>query len=139
MPRLWTLSCVLVVIVFSTGCSGADSEPTGRERTNHRHAAILDGVPATDFPEAVLVNSDFGACSGVLVRPDIVLTAGHCITTGKSWVVIAPNPEPSAVSVAALGGKVFDKTNDPDLAGQQHDVGLLVLASPIDIQAFPVL
>ena len=50
--------------------------------------AIENGLPATDYPEVVLVNG----CSGVLVAPDLVFTAGHC--AGKNYTVIAPRADP---------------------------------------------
>jgi hypothetical protein len=46
--------------------------------------AITDGVPAgDDHPEVILIIMDIGGspayrCSGTLISPTLVLTAGHC-------------------------------------------------------------
>ncbi len=36
-------------------------------------------VPPGELPEVVAVLGEFGACTGTLIAPDVVLTAGHCI------------------------------------------------------------
>jgi len=72
---------VLAVALLGAACGSPDpgSEPVGVGS-----AAILSGSlspPSQNF--AVAVNSPMGeACTGVLVAPDIVLIAQHCVTVG---------------------------------------------------------
>jgi len=50
--------------------------------------AIMNGVNASGFPEGVLIQPL--GCSGVLVGPREVWTAGHCYNSEHRWEVIAP-------------------------------------------------
>jgi len=47
--------------------------------------SIANGVKATDYPEAVLING----CSGVLLNETTAVTAAHC--KSSSYEIIAPN------------------------------------------------
>lgn len=44
-------------------------------------------VPAGKWPDAVAVVGAQGSCSGTLIAPDIVLTAGHCAEAGLTQVI----------------------------------------------------
>lgn len=45
---------------------------------------------ATSYPEAALVNANFGYCSGAVIAPRVAMTAGHCVAGGNEWTVITP-------------------------------------------------
>lgn len=51
---------------------------------------VIGGRPVSrgDWPDVVAVLGDTGACSGTLIAPDVVLTAGHCVEI-QPRVVIA--------------------------------------------------
>ncbi|MFI5015739.1 MAG: S1 family peptidase [Hyphomicrobiales bacterium] len=62
-------------------------------------AAIVGGSPAERAigQSLVMVLAEGGAaCSGVMVAAQIVLTAGHCVPSGKQIRVYAPLPEAQA-------------------------------------------
>ncbi len=95
--------------------------------------AIEGGVLASDYPEAVVVTSDgFIPCSGVLLSPNVVLSAGHCRGTGASFVVSAPFVETQAT--ASSSWSPFD--DDP---ATSPDVLLIYLDSPITLTSYPTL
>src|SRR3954463_13748090 len=81
------LSCVLM------GCGVLDDE--GLDSTDHVSAPIVGGSTATEFPESALLEmSQQGviraACSGAVIAPRVVLTAGHCVAGFTGWNVRAP-------------------------------------------------
>ena len=126
-------------LVALVACSGpADMEgPAGVGQE-----AIVDGVSASAYPEAALVDmyqgGQLGAyCSGSIIAPQVVLTAGHCVTgevtfQPDGWTVTAPyNGKQKAKASSAL---TYDWTvNFGSVSPNLHDVGLIFLDTPITI------
>jgi hypothetical protein len=114
------------------GCSGEpgnDGEVTGASRES-----IQMGSPATMYPEAVYVlAAGFIPCSGVVLAPKVVLTAGHCGATNKKYVVTAPH----------AGNQVANGSDDwspfTGSAAKTPDVRLIFLDTPIHLASYPVV
>jgi Trypsin len=104
--------------------------------------AIKGGTPATAFPEAIVLTAGgFVPCSGVLVSPTAVLTAGHCSlgsTVAPSFDIVAPNAlDSSGKPQTAHGSHDWSPyTNDPK---KSSDVRLVFLDSPITIDHYPTI
>ncbi|MBV8759648.1 MAG: serine protease [Deltaproteobacteria bacterium] len=80
-------------------------------------------VPAGEWPDTVAVLASNAMCSGTLIAPDVVLTAGHCIETHPKLVVVG------SVDLARPGGMaiaVKSATAYPSWKSS-YDVGVLVL------------
>jgi secreted trypsin-like serine protease len=108
---LKTISCL--VILSSSALAGTLTEP------------VVGGTPvsAGEYPDVVLVVAPDALCTGTLVTPDVVLTAGHCIDTHPALVLIG------SVDYQAPGGetiRVKSAVAYPDWQ-HQYDVGVLVL------------
>lgn len=134
-PRFWLGG--FVALLFACSAPADLHEPLGTSEE-----AIVGGVAASSYPEAALVDmyqsGQLGAyCSGSIIAPQVVLTAGHCVTgevsfQPDSWVVTAPyNGKQKAKATNAL---TYDwKVNYGTVSPNLHDVGLIFLDTPIMI------
>jgi len=91
---------------------------------------VVGGTEAAPgaWPDLVAVLAPTAACSGTLIAPDVVLTAGHCIGIRPVEVVVG------TIDFAAPGGggqaiAVRSATAYPDWQ-HTYDVGVLVLEHP---------
>jgi secreted trypsin-like serine protease len=117
MKSLASIVFVLLVSV-SLVSSARASEPT----------SIVGGssVPRGRWPDAVAVFLQDGLCTGTLIAPDVVVTAGHCIDGTPREVVI------DSVDYARSGGeriRVAWARAYPDWY-RRYDVGVIVLERP---------
>jgi hypothetical protein len=120
-----------VVFVAALACSGSD---TGGEPLGTASADIEMGTPATGYPEAVTLTTDgYIPCSGVLLAPTVVLSAGHCQGIKKTYVVTAPNAGGQMAS-----GSVSWTPYDGHPA-TSSDVLLVFLDTPIHLASYPTL
>jgi hypothetical protein len=146
--RVWgrpgiVCSCALVALAVACSPSSRDHEPTGT-----LGSPILGGSVASAYPEAALVDlyakgQLIAACSGAVISPLVVLTAGHCVTgepgaIPDGWVVTAPYAGKQPVKVA--GSAVYDWAGGTStIVPTQHDLGVLFLDSEIMLQSYPTL
>jgi secreted trypsin-like serine protease len=82
------------------------------------------------WPDAVAVLSDTAACTGTLIAPDVVLTAGHCIDTKPAVVLV------DSVDYGQPGGEAIRvkwSLAYPDWQ-RAYDVGVVVLDHPAKAQ-----
>jgi len=130
-------SWLLLVVsgVCAPACSATDvtTEALGTDAVAD---PIVGGVRATDYPEAALIDASAGfVCSGAAIAPRVILTAGHCISTGSYTVTL---PYAGGQRIRSSGrGEVLDyfdngDTVDPDA----HDVGLIYLSSDVNLDTY---
>src|SRR4051812_39020119 len=125
-------------------CFAAGPDSTeGGENTESRGRPIIGGTAATAFPEAVLVDMKqngqiTAACSGSLIAPRVVLTAGHCVYQYNGWNIKAPFANNQAAT--ATSGATYDWTNAAETVNpNMHDIGLIFLDQPISISTYPTI
>jgi hypothetical protein len=141
----WAHLGLLSAASLMFGCLGPNESPDVDEPavSDGREGAIVGSAPADGFPEAVLVNMTMNgqirsACSGALIAPRVVLTAGHCVFGFNGWSIIAPfasNQKATSTSAAVLDYNVESEFVHPS----KHDVGLVFLSSPLHLATFPTV
>lgn len=140
--RLSFLSALLVVaIVAVMSATPSQAEASGALPNLSPSALVIDGtaIPITDAPWQVFVSSVSGNCGGMLLAPNLVLTAAHCVDTvndGLDVYIVAGSSTANDVA----GGQASYATNvivHPDyvngnfLNPAKNDVALIELASPV--------
>jgi hypothetical protein len=129
--------CGASLLALAAACTPAPAEPANQGDD------IVGGTTAKAYPEAVLVDLLQGsrvaaACSGTLVAPSVVLTAGHCVRGFTSWRVTAPFAAGQRATSAR--GETMDWTADgEEVDPSMHDVALIYLDAPIHLDAYPKL
>ncbi len=126
----------LVSLVTLAACA-FDSAPAAESDD------IVAGHKASQYAEAVLIEMLDGgrpvaACSGALVAPKVVLTAGHCVAPFDAFVVTAPfagGKSATASRRATYDWHSLGEAVDPTA----HDVGLIFLDAPIQLAKYPKL
>lgn len=127
-------------VVALAACDAHDADVADRSSENDE---IVAGKSATKYPEAVLVDMlrdgvPVALCSGALVAPRVVLTAGHCVHGWDGWRVRAP----FADGQTAVGddGVTYDWKNESMVVDpREHDLGLVFLSTPITLASYPTL
>ena len=128
-------------LVFAGSAVAAHSRPGA-------HAAIVGGTSAVpgEFPWLAYVYSTTHLCTGTVVAPNVVLTAGHCAedtTTGvldpaSSFDVATGNVDRTAAALqvsAVTQVLVYPGFNPATFYG---DAALLVLGTPTSAPAIPL-
>ncbi len=118
-----------LVLVMSAACSTPDASSPASE------PEVVGGREVRDYPEVVHVSLARSAdCTGTLIAPKVVLTAGHCVDGQRGWYVSAPLVGPG-VGSDVESAAVYDYVEGCGVACQ--DVGLLFLTRPIELARYP--
>lgn len=128
----------LLLMVSLVGC-GDDQEDLTSQFT------IKGGSIAKDYPSACLIDiydasykQRLAFCSGALIAPGVVLTAGHCVYTNNAAHVICP-----FVNQDARGRGVPHPTYHPGVNGSvdpnSDDVGVILLNNRMAMTQYPAV
>jgi secreted trypsin-like serine protease len=142
---------LLLVLAILAGCSGG----AGRERVSSQTASIQDGVQDTAHNFAVAIvqrTTESVVCSGVLLAPNLVATARHCVqelssplvdcsstvfgaTTFTDNLLVTADPRITA-SGRFIGVQGAFLPQQDAVCG--NDIALLVLADSVSLPGYVV-
>jgi hypothetical protein len=134
--------CLLAGMSGATSCAAGARETGEMEEAGQRDGAIKGAQSAAAYFEAVLVNMlqegrVAAVCSGALIAPRVVLTAGHCVQDQSAWEVVSPWLGES--TLVDFGEPYDDHESGGYVHPASHDVGLLRLTTPLELPAYPAL
>ncbi len=133
------LASLVVVASAGAASAGAAGNPKATGSVIGGHATTVTDFPALAYIEGVQATSGY-ACTGTVVAPRVVLTAGHCVEDIESSSIVEPAKIAVATGVSNLEHippanisaveKVLAYPSfDPALL--HGDAGLLILATPV--------
>ena len=128
MHRLAVLAALTAAPALAVASPGAGGSSHPELGTISQPVVGGSMVPPGKWPDAAAVLGPKGTCSGTLIAPDIVLTAGHCTKIEADEVVI------DTTNYNGLGGQrrgVVSVTAYPSYE-TSFDVAVVVLDRPID-------
>src|SRR5262249_17173350 len=150
MVRVRGLVALAVVMLATTGFAPPAAPPDSTRDTVQ--AEGRGGQPVTDAPPwAVFVAADLPAdggleCSGALIAPTLVLTAGHCTRDPQTEAPLPPGAFVAVVGRGDLNGEagfVAAVTNvaihpQSSTESGDDDVALLTLDRAVDVTPLPL-
>jgi hypothetical protein len=139
LGALASLMALPAVLGLGLVACGAPVEEDADSSLDAIRADAQSGL-ATALPEAVQILMQNGRdyCTGVLVAPNRVVTAAHCILHDPSWTqwTVRASNAPGAPSVQARFHGVVSRSYE---SAENGDVGVLALDAPIRLATYATL
>jgi hypothetical protein len=99
---------------------------------------VVGGIATSDYRDCVAIGSpDAWCCTGTLVAPNVVVTAGHCHGDCSDRVFVGDNvEEPESGTIIEVADAVRHPDYDDDRLS--NDLSVLVLAKDTEVQPRPL-
>jgi len=146
-----TRIAIVLTIAFGAFCWPAGAA-SAKDDTASARASIVEGKTASisSYPWLAFISYDGpveeSGCTGTVVAPRLILTAGHCVLTGTGKVAVASHfavltgtgdlREAAPERVSAVSQVLVFPGYQP--ARALNDAALLVLAAPVAAPALPL-
>ncbi len=143
---LAALAVLGALILAAATTAAAGDNPKATASVIGGHDATIAQYPSLAYIEGVQATSGY-ACTGTVVAPRVVLTAGHCVEDIESDSIVEPTEIAVATGVSNLTkiprtniSQVVQVLANPnfDPTKLQGDAGLLILAAPVSAPPIPL-
>ncbi len=125
-----------LTVLLGVACSSEVPESSGES------SAITIGRENSVYPEAVVIDMAKGGmrsrCTGTLIAPRVVLTAGHCVLGFSSWTIEAPAARDTHREQVTNESLLWD-WGQGECGDDCLDLALLLLPQPMIIDRYPDL
>ena len=133
--------CGVAALATLVACGSPPSKDPVQRGTEIAGASvtqpIVSGQTASSYLEAALVDGPDFYCSGSVIAPKVVLTAGHCVVGTSSWTVRTPFSGNQSAH-GSSSWTLYESTGESVNASVQ-DVALIFLDTPISLSFYPPL
>lgn len=134
-----TVAIAALVMTTSVACALEQRDDSAEEVVGEVVSSpIVGGNTASAYSEAALVNMNGSICSGSVIAPKVVLTAGHCVDGYSSFGIVAPYANPRQTAKGVSTWTEYTQTGqwvNPSAV----DVAVIVLDRAIDLASYPKL
>jgi secreted trypsin-like serine protease len=148
VPSLIAMLVVFGALILATAtCASARGhDPVATASVIGGHNASIAEFPSLAYIEGVQATAGY-ACTGTVVAPRVILTAGHCVEDIESSSIVEPGEIAVATGVSNLTkiphanvSEVVQVLAYPnfDPTKLQGDAGLLILAAPVAAPPIPL-
>ena len=137
MKKLGLFGVGGLAMLLACGSPAEEKQRNGETTSDPVSQPIVNGTPAPSYLEAALVDTATFACSGAVIAPKVVLTAGHCVASASSWTVRTP----FSGNQSARGSSSWTlyKSTGESVNPSVPDVALIFLDTPITLAFYPPL
>lgn len=144
------MRALLPAMLALVACGPQDDVGTSRE-------PILSGTTdTTDTSVVALIifpvgnTQEYGACSGTVVSPHVIMTAAHCLDPAVIGSAIDhvsiflgsdfsdPTEQANPANLAAVASYSFDPDFDPTSMTNGHDIGAVVATDALSLAPLPM-
>jgi V8-like Glu-specific endopeptidase len=136
----------LVLAAMAAACTvSAENDEEFATAGETQSQPIIGGSTASAYPEAAIIDMMVNgriqsACSGSVIAPKVVLTAGHCVEGYNGFRVKVPFA--GNQTVTSNDAATYDWRNNggsTTVNPNQHDVALIFLPTAITLSTYPAI
>jgi len=135
-----TTTLTTPVAPFPTRSFLPDADPRYRTAvaalatSNYR---IYGGIPSYGYANTVVLTGGTNLCTGVVIAPNVIITAQHCYCAGMTQAQVGNIYNPSAPQIAIAHGVPMKPCGTSTPVSEAADVALLFTATDFDPTSVP--